>query len=569
MRIKILTILCFLLLTIIFTFPSIFHLKDRIIGDGGDNYQFLAFQYLANKQVNEGRFLFGWTNYWRYPVGFDFSKSYDSTLLILLGITGYRLLEDPVVVYNLSILLLLFLNSIFSYLFFNKIFKDRFVSFIGGLIYGFSFYSLARLGGHANLIFTACFPLFLYTVLDIFNNKVDKINWILFGISISVVYLSSLQYFLLLIGSIIVLLPILILFYPIYIKEVATLLFKEKKNFLLSITLVSILFLIFHLGRIKSLINGNLIYPLAGILRNVELVNYIIPNKYLATNSSIFQNNSYNTIESATYFGIVEILLFVSFFLLTNNQKKLKLFLLSIFSLFMIISLGSQKIINITAPYFWLYRFFPFRGISEPARFSIVAYLILTVCVLSFLKNLQIKNKQFFLFLVFILISFERLSIRIYLSSTLNDSGFISAVRSLESNAVLDLPVFLWRNGSVYDLYSIYYDRSIVNGYIHWSGNTQDTMLFVNKLKRFECDFDRDSGSDPIVNTTGKYNVDLLQTLALYKITTIVFHKDLSWGIKECDNAVKNIKSLIGSSHNLVRIFENDRKEVYFLLSGK
>src|SRR3990167_7871149 len=130
----------FLFFTFLFTFPSLFNLSDKIIGDGGDSYQFLGFQYIAKLQVSQGKFPFGWTNYWRYPVGFDFSIGYDSTLFVLVGFVFYQFFGNPVVVYNLSVLMILFLNCILSYLFFAKITKREDLGLLGSIVYGFSFY---------------------------------------------------------------------------------------------------------------------------------------------------------------------------------------------------------------------------------------------------------------------------------------------------------------------------------------------------------------------------------------------------------------------------------------------
>src|SRR3989344_6966058 len=191
----------YFVITCIVTFPAIFHVSDKIIGYGGDNYQFLGFQYVANHQVEQGQFPFGWTNYWRYPVGFDFSAAYDSTLLMLTGVALYSFISDPVVVYNFSTLLLLAVNGVLSFYLFRELTTNEWLGFLGGLLYGFSFYVIARAAGHTNLIVTGVFPFFVYSLIGLYKENGSWKHFFLFGISIVLTFLASLQYFLLLIGS--------------------------------------------------------------------------------------------------------------------------------------------------------------------------------------------------------------------------------------------------------------------------------------------------------------------------------------------------------------------------------
>src|SRR4051812_18134319 len=83
-------------LTLFYLSPAILQLRTSVIGDGGDNYQFLGFQYLANRLIASGDFALGWTNYWRYPVGIDFQRSADSMLFVVLGLGLYRVTGNPV-----------------------------------------------------------------------------------------------------------------------------------------------------------------------------------------------------------------------------------------------------------------------------------------------------------------------------------------------------------------------------------------------------------------------------------------------------------------------------------------
>src|SRR5262245_50344587 len=115
---KLSSLLCVLCVSVVVIawFAPVFPVMDsKIVGDGGDNYQFLGFQFLAEQLFKAGGFPFGWTTYWRYPAGIHFQSATDSTLLTLAGLGLYPLFRNPVVVYNSSILLLLLLNVALSY----------------------------------------------------------------------------------------------------------------------------------------------------------------------------------------------------------------------------------------------------------------------------------------------------------------------------------------------------------------------------------------------------------------------------------------------------------------------
>jgi len=160
------------LLSIVFSFPAILSLPIQVIGDGGDNLQFLSFQYVGNMLFSQGNFPFEETNFWRYPVGISFQSSYDSTLLILLGLIFYSFTQNGVLVYNLSLFVIFFLNAILSYLTFRRFFPSL-ISLIGTIIYGFSFYSLARLLGHPIFCFLQLSPSFSFLSLT-FQKKKQK-----------------------------------------------------------------------------------------------------------------------------------------------------------------------------------------------------------------------------------------------------------------------------------------------------------------------------------------------------------------------------------------------------------
>ena len=179
-----------------------------------------------------------------------------------------------------------------------------------------------------------------------------------------------------------------------------------------------------------------------------------------------------------------------------------------------------------------LYRLLPFRGISEPGRFYVVFFLAIVIGIVAYLKNMSKDLKRWAIFLVFLIVSIERLPNGFYLSNNLLDEDFIKVVRNTSSGAVLDLPIFLgWWNGNKYDLYSIYYGKPIVNGYIHWSGDDEETRSFLSKLSRFECghypDITREKPKPALHKEEIAENLGLRQYFIDLDISTFVLHKNL------------------------------------------
>ena len=307
---------------------------------------------------------------------------------------------------------------------------------------------------------------------------------------------------------------------------------------------------------------------------SVPTVNYFLPNQYLKIlPAKLVTSSSNQWIEYAVWFGFLEMVLFVASLFLTKSDKKLKSFLLCIAVIFFIFSFGGQEGKQASFPYSLLFNFLPYRGIIEPGRFYVFVYLVVTLMVVVFLKDFLKGSGKIWFILILTLIILERIPTGFYLSDTLQDGPFLKEVAASETKAVLDLPIFReWWHGQLYDLYSIYYGKPIVNGYIHWSGNTQEATFFLDQLKRFECSLDplfkpRILDEVAVAEEISK-NTVLARELRGYGIKIIVLHKDLSLREKQCVQAVENINIFLERSGlNFRKIFEDDKTVIYHLES--
>src|SRR5579859_8150018 len=95
-----------IVLSIILTFPSVLSAGTKFIGDGYDNYEYASYQGLAAQFVRQWQFPFHYSTYWRYPVGFDFARGFDSYITVLLGMLLFFVVGFPLA-YNLTIYILM------------------------------------------------------------------------------------------------------------------------------------------------------------------------------------------------------------------------------------------------------------------------------------------------------------------------------------------------------------------------------------------------------------------------------------------------------------------------------
>lgn len=542
MKIKTLYIvIIFLVCSVVFTYPAVLNLDKKIIGDGTDSSLNLGWQYLAKLRVDEGRWPFGWTNYWRYPVGANFANGYDSAFFILLGLLLYIFTTNQIIVFNLSTLIIVFLNGILSYLFFKKVAGDKLLGIAGAIIYGYSFYLLSRLGGHMNLIFVGVFPFFLYSFIVFKERKVDNYGYWWIFISTALLFLSSIQYIVIAILAVILLLPIFIIFHPDRATEYYRLF--TKKFIKTSLVLIGVIgtFLLFNHSRLSMYLTGELWTRDTAYMQSLSpfLAYFYLPSTYtnFLINGQPFLKPTGAEIEFTLYLGLIEMLLFVGFLFIKGGKFVPKAFIVTSFFLILTITLGCKSPLY---PFCYLYNYIPFSGLPEPGRFYVILYLVFTYAVVVALKNIKKRSIVLFL-LILLLISLERIPTNFHLSDTLGSEKFIEHVKGASTKAVFDLPIMdLYVNGKLKDdfnLYSTYYEKPIVQGIFHWNAITGESQSFLNNFRALEC------GSETTTVSNNSLQ-EIVELLKKYEINTIVFHKNIKWifeGQEMCDQAINNI----------------------------
>lgn len=312
------------------------------------------------------------------------------------------------------------------------------------------------------------------------------------------------------------------------------------------------LFLVLYNAQLSALFNGTFIYFGRASILNLTtpgLSDFIMPNAYL---SFLFVSFAHSTtdfsVEKVVFFGYLELLLFVFFFFSSYSKRfKLFIFLCSLFPF--LLSLGYGQADHLAwLPYHFLQNIFPFKGIAEAGRFSVITFFFMTIAIV--LGLVQVEKKSYgkaAVMLVVCLLILERISSQFVLSPSLKTDKYITIVKSLPTKAVLDIPVNQFY--SPYDMLSFYYDKPIVNGYFHWAADGPAEQSFLTQdslLSLYSC-----SSLDPILTSSTEQaaqfdiNQKILSLLKTNGITTIVVHKDDKFYHPVCKNVRERLSALI------------------------
>lgn len=535
----------FILFTILFTLPSIVHLNTTLIGDGGDNYLNILYQDIVGKNFSHFTFPFSYDKTLRYPIGFDFSRGFDMPFFALIG-GALRLFLNYVVAYNLTVYISFILNGISSYILFKHLSKSKIIGVIGAVIFGFSFYSLSRGAGHIGHATTAGFPLLIYSLIKLVETKSAKYIYYC-ALSGLLVCFSFLQFPLFLSILLLVnILPLLIFFMP-DLRTFVSILLVHKKHFVAALLCFLFVFLLFFLPFISAMAKGTFVKgsrEALGKENAIFLSELVLPNPYSRTVASTFVSSPTKpSIENVVFVGWIEIVLTI-LYVLFGKKTKYKMLILYNILLFLIFSLGLKNPdLNLPLPYSILFPHFPFNFVPETGRYVIFTSLFATMGIATFLKHF--KHRFALLMIILCLVVVERLTLNYYQSSNLN-KPYTQVVKSLSSQAVLDIPISSYT--STYNTLAILYGKSIVSGYMHWSVDTKESRSFMSQpgLNRFICD---KKASVPIstnipsfLQTQQKENIKLIRTLKENNISVLVIHKnDLEDHAKfyfpECANA--------------------------------
>jgi hypothetical protein len=346
-----------------------------------------------------------------------------------------------------------------------------------------------------------------------------------------------------------------------YKNGVISILNKVKNSYKLvsaSIVVFLISLGVVFLPYISAVINGNFyLFQRGGTLfaATPSITDYLIPNGYLDLLSNIIKSHSRVSIEDMVFVGWIELVIFILFFINRHIKIRFKLFILTLFLIPFVLSLGyGQQNSFPLLPYRFIKDFFIFRAIAETGRYFVIFYLILSSAVVLALEPLKLNKRTFSIIVVSIIaiLLLERTPLKIMTAETLNDN-YTKIVQNELSTAVLDLPINIYYPH--YDVLSFYYNKPIVNGYFHWSADGPKEKEFLNStglLSDYSCNGQSNVQTDN--------DAQIITNLKQYGITTIVVHKDDKFYHTVCKNVRIRLSRMIP---NAIVVGEtNQQKEI-------
>ena len=432
-----LLVLFFILLSLIFTRPLVYHLSTHIAGSYGDNMGFIwQIGWFKQAIFDLGQIPVK-THLLNFPYGYNLYNSEISPLQILIALP-FTLVGGPVLGYNISMLSTFVLAGLCMFYWIYSKTKSWQVGVAIGTAYAVSpFHSAHFLTGHLNISAIQWFPLFFMGLFGILENEgFSKKNVLLTGLGLGLISFSSIYYA----YMTLVIAAIITLFSMFYRKSI---LWKEKYFWrqLLLAGAVSLPFLLLSVGPYVYLQLASKIpsRELSGVmLYSASPTDFLLPftrqpfwGKWVGDN---FPRNIWT--DATLYLGLPSIFLFVWGWLRRNNGYKKYLLYLCIGAIAaVILAMGTnltwmekpvmltppawlseylgEKPVPILLPGYLLFRFLPFYGRMRAwMRYGIFALVF--ICAGAGLalgemlknKNRIIKFAIFFAVLAFILIDF-------------------------------------------------------------------------------------------------------------------------------------------------------------------
>ncbi|OGG17535.1 hypothetical protein A3D78_02770 [Candidatus Gottesmanbacteria bacterium RIFCSPHIGHO2_02_FULL_39_14] len=502
-------------LILVFVFSRIYTVNPRteLLGDFGDKYEFFNYMYLVGENLREGKYALTRTDSLRYPNGFELGHGFDGVLSTFTGAALSFFLPLPLV-YNLVLMMILFLNYFFSYLFFSTLTGSTIFGIFGGIFYGLSPYVLARINGHFNLAFIGGFPFLSLALLNFFRKK--KSSFFAFfsiGLGILLIAAGSLQYLIITFWFLLFLGTVYLFLYPNdsinYFLSYLNIIRQKSRRYVPLIFLAAAIFLAlglyFYFGYAKGLLSGSFVYPFM-YHKYVQcclpqLSDILIPNQYLNKIFAIW-NPSSSSVEKVVNPGIIGWIIFVLYFLKEKVNRRKVVILLAL-GIYLIASLGI-----IPLPY-W----------PEGGR-SIILFSFL---LLIFMSGIPIFRERWFVYPVVILLILERLTFTIYrtVPLPLMEGKLIS---TLPGKALLNIPL----SGTVAYRSIVPYltGKKIVDGYFHDTAENSSTLSYFGQplIERYFCNFEKVNTDKLEYQEKDRQNT--LSLLRNWDIRTIVIHKN-------------------------------------------
>lgn len=436
-------------------------------------------------------------------------------------------IDNPILIFNLLLILTFLLNYLSLYSFWSIWFKKPWQLFLATVVFIFSpFFHLQF--GHFQMM--SYWP-FFFSLYFFIRNKKDKFKDILYSALFLIIQFLSSVY-----------LSIFLLF-SMLLKVILEVVLEKKINKIKEFLIVILIFLIgasyFIFGYISMKRDYNFSRDYGELVTySAHVSDYIFTNRIqsLLYETKLFKNwNSYNRHfvgEIASFPGLAMFVAFIfSFFLLNKNNTntttliiklgKHKIFFLLLIIFGFIFSIGPRINFNghysgIPTPYAIILKYIPFAdSIRASARWVFIIYLGFTYFFINFLKNK--KNMVIAFFVALFLIEMLPINFTGVKEQYIDQSSdfFLKEACSNEKKVLLEIPFnHLMVEGGVVEglnyiskrqLASTYHNCYLINGYSGYE--PLDQTNYYNELNNSFIE----NNVEIIINLLNKRNISFVR----------------------------------------------------------
>ena len=467
-------LLIYFVLSLIITFPLIFHFKDYVIGNQyTDVWQNLWSFSRIEKCLLERESPF-FTIYRGYPLG---GKFYPVELFNALLSVPLQVIFNLTIAYNVSVICLMILGGYGAYCLVAYLTGNRIAGFVSGIIYGFSSCQISWLhNGTTQLLNIGWIPLFILYLLKSLKEKGYTKNLLLAAIFLFLSAFSSWS-----LGLFACMFMVLLFLYYLFFKRrtefnlINT--FKMFLVFLLFVLLISPFAYLVH-DSILGTNDVNMIVEKSpdGSLMAIEeaefsnLIDYFRLIPFGVKSQRITRLLKITPFSlSSFYIHGVYIGYFVLFLTLlgcsSKEKRKQTGFWISAAIFFFILSLGPYLHLSgrepmmiaghkIPLPYLVFFKFVPFFWLmTSPSRFMIMVFLCLSVVVgFGLSEALRKLNRGYqhvmSVFISFLIVSeylvFSPLPYPLPINSTDVSSYYYKLAKEKGEFAIIEVPIKHW-----------------------------------------------------------------------------------------------------------------------------
>ena len=511
-------------------------------------------------------------------------KVFDYPLINIIGLLLQPFLSLTLI-YNLMVFFVIIISAVGTYLLVKYLTKNTYASFIAGLVFGFTSWTINRIPvGHLELLNVQFIPFFVLYLIKTFREKNIK-NPIFASIFL---LLSSIGFFY---NAVFLMIFIIIfLLYMIIVDRKGVLNKYFIKRFCLMILLFVIMLLPFIYPMIKTGPEGGTAPFISSVKTSSDIGSYFVPSEYHTIFGKYVKDFRAGVFlggptPKANYIGF-SILFLVIYAIAKVKRKETGLWIIS-GAIFILLALGPilqffgvvaiptsglgldvlvQNIFpetpkrgldilssNLVIPLpYTILHFIPFVNVArDPSRFFVIALLCFSVLVGFACKNLfenfkdkklfnKINAKKLLMVIIPLIIFFEFMIIPLPYSSPDPPEAYKQIISDTEEYAIFEIP---FHRVIEYMYFQTFHNKKLVNGFI---GRIPESSKEFIKSVPF-----LDLMSKPIqINRTEmekqkELSKETISTLNENNIKYVIFHKTYihNWFMNETE--AKNTEILL------------------------